>query len=98
MSNVVPSTPILVTLIMGQNAPTKHRFLQERHGPPKRRFLQERHGVVSEKTGFFIVTDVKTSNLTYFDFLHLKIKLIELPPGKCYVHRARYPLLSTNRV
>jgi hypothetical protein len=33
--------------------------------PPNRRFLQEPHGVTSQKTPFFIVTAVKTSNLTY---------------------------------
>jgi hypothetical protein len=32
--------------------------------PPKRRFLQEPHGVTYQKTQFFIVTAVKTSNLT----------------------------------
>jgi hypothetical protein len=32
--------------------------------PPKRRFLQEPHGVTTQKTPFFIVTAVKTSNLT----------------------------------
>jgi hypothetical protein len=32
--------------------------------PPKRRFLQEPHDVTSPKTPFFIVTAVKTSNLT----------------------------------
>jgi hypothetical protein len=32
--------------------------------PPKRRFLQEPHGVTSQKMTFFIVTAVKTSNLT----------------------------------
>jgi hypothetical protein len=31
--------------------------------PPKRRFLQEQHGVRTQKTPFFIVTAVKTSNL-----------------------------------
>jgi hypothetical protein len=30
----------------------------------KRPFLQEPHGVTSQKTAFFIVTAVKTSNLT----------------------------------
>jgi hypothetical protein len=29
----------------------------------KRRFLQEPHGLTSQKTAFFIVTAVKTSNL-----------------------------------
>jgi hypothetical protein len=33
--------------------------------PLKRRFLQEPHGVTSQKMPFFIVTTVKTSNLTY---------------------------------
>jgi hypothetical protein len=32
--------------------------------PPKRRFSQQPHGVASQKTAFFIVTAVKTSNLT----------------------------------
>jgi hypothetical protein len=45
-----------------------HRFLspwwRTRWVPPKRRFLQEPHGVTSQKTSFFIVTAVKTSNLT----------------------------------
>jgi hypothetical protein len=34
-----------------------------RYVPPKRRFLQEPHGVTSQKTPFFIVTIMKTSNL-----------------------------------
>jgi hypothetical protein len=29
---------------------------------PETRFLQEPHGVISQKTAFFIVTAVKTSN------------------------------------
>jgi hypothetical protein len=32
--------------------------------PPKRRFLQEPQGVTSQKTPFFIVTAMKTSNPT----------------------------------
>jgi hypothetical protein len=32
--------------------------------PNKRRFLKEQHGVTSQKTPFFIVTAMKTSNLT----------------------------------
>jgi hypothetical protein len=51
-ANVVPSSPILVTLMI------------ERYIPPKRRFLQEPHGVTSQKTAFFIDTAVKSSNLT----------------------------------
>jgi hypothetical protein len=39
-------------------------YVGGRQGPPKRRFLQEPHGVTTQKTPFFIVTAVKTSNLT----------------------------------
>jgi hypothetical protein len=38
--------------------------MKEEPVPPKRRFLQEPHGVTTQKTPFFIVTAVKTSNLT----------------------------------
>jgi hypothetical protein len=51
-ASVVPSSPILVTLM-------KTALI-----PPKRQFLQELHGATSQKTPFFIVTAVKTSNLT----------------------------------
>jgi hypothetical protein len=51
-ATVVPSLPILVTLMM------------ERYVPPKRRLLQEPHGATSQKVQFFIVTEVKISNLT----------------------------------
>jgi hypothetical protein len=34
----------------------------------RRRFLQQPHGVTSQKTTFFIVTAVKTSNLTRITF------------------------------
>jgi hypothetical protein len=40
-ASVVPSSPILVTLI------------KEVLSPPKRRFLQESHGTTSQKTPFF---------------------------------------------
>jgi hypothetical protein len=50
-ASVVPSSPILVTL------------MQEALVPPKRLFLQEPHGVTSQKAPFFLVTAVKTSNL-----------------------------------
>jgi predicted RNA binding protein YcfA (HicA-like mRNA interferase family) len=36
-----------------------------RYVPPKRRFAQDLHCVTSQKTAFFIVTAVKTSNLIY---------------------------------
>jgi hypothetical protein len=38
--------------------------MKEAPVPPKRRFLQEPHGITTQKTPFFIVTAVKTSNLT----------------------------------
>jgi hypothetical protein len=34
----------------------------------KKEFLQEPHGITSQKTPFFIVTAVKTSNLTLVQF------------------------------
>jgi hypothetical protein len=51
-ASVVPSTQILVTL------------KKEALSSSERRFLQEPHGVTSQKTTFFIVSVVKTSNLT----------------------------------
>jgi hypothetical protein len=51
-ASAVPSSLILVTLM-------KEAL------PPKRPFLQEPHGVTSQKTPFFIITAVKTSNLTH---------------------------------
>jgi hypothetical protein len=39
---------------------------------PKRRFTQDLHGATSQKTAFFIVTVVKTSNLTDYDLLVFK--------------------------
>jgi hypothetical protein len=36
----------------------------------ERRFLQEPHGVTSKKTPFFVVTAMKTSNLTNL-FVHI---------------------------
>jgi hypothetical protein len=45
-----------------------HRFLSpwwwRRYVPPKHRFLQEPHGVTSQEMVFFIVTAMKTPNLT----------------------------------
>jgi hypothetical protein len=43
----------------------------------KRRFLQEPHGVTSQKTPFFIVTAVKTSNLTYPEELRCRASNVE---------------------
>jgi hypothetical protein len=44
--------------------------------PLKRRFLQEPYGVTSQKTPFFIVTAVKTSNLTTILAVYRKIFLL----------------------
>jgi hypothetical protein len=52
-ANAVPSSPILVTLMM------------EALSSSESRFLQESHGVTSQKTQFLIVTAVKTSDLNY---------------------------------
>jgi aspartokinase-like uncharacterized kinase len=53
-ANDLPSSPILVTLMMEAN------FL------PKHRLLKDSHGVTSQKIAFFIVNTVKNSNLTYY--------------------------------
>jgi hypothetical protein len=45
--------------------------------PPKHRFLQEPHGITSQKTPFFIVTAVKTSNLTSKGLLHILTKPVK---------------------
>jgi hypothetical protein len=51
-ANVVPISPILVTLMM------------EALNSSETRFSEKPHGVTSQKTPFFIVTPVKNSNLT----------------------------------
>jgi hypothetical protein len=59
IANVVPTSPILVTLMMEALVPLIHRF------------LQEPYNVTSQQTLFFIVTTVKTSNLNnLFQRLH----------------------------
>jgi hypothetical protein len=37
-------------------------------------FLQEPHGLASQKTPFFIVTAVKTSNLTWIDLAQEQVE------------------------
>jgi hypothetical protein len=46
-------------------------MMKEVQVPPKRRFLQEPQGITTQKTPFFIVTAVKTSNLSCV--LHVSI-------------------------
>jgi hypothetical protein len=48
---------------------------ERRHVPLKHRFLQERHSVTSQKTVFFIVNAMKTSNFT-----------CNIPSSKSHVH------------
>jgi hypothetical protein len=48
-------------IVLLQGRPWRWR----RYIPPKRRFTQELHGATSQKTAFFIVTSMKTSNLSY---------------------------------
>jgi hypothetical protein len=48
---------------------------------PKRRFIQEPRGVTSQKTPFFIVTAVKTSNLTTTE---VDFQLSSLWVTRCY--------------
>jgi hypothetical protein len=48
----------------------------------KSRFLQEPHDVTSQKTSFFIVSVVQTSNLTLYLFRHFPGK--PLLPFKCW--------------
>jgi hypothetical protein len=46
--------------------------MPRRYDRPKRRFFQERHDVTFQKTAFFIVTAVQTSDLT-------RLKIVALP-------------------
>jgi hypothetical protein len=65
-----------------------HRFLlpwwRRRYVPPKRRFIQEPRAVTSQKTPFFIVTAVKTSNIRLItnnltmSRIHIYIRVTEL--------------------
>jgi hypothetical protein len=55
------------TLTVTSNRRTLRRNTRRCYIPSKRRFLQEPHGVTSQKTPSFIVTAVKTSNLTLSD-------------------------------
>jgi hypothetical protein len=56
-----------ITLAVTSNRRTLRSFTMYSnisYVPPKLRLLQETHGLTSQKTEFFIVTAVKTSNLT----------------------------------
>jgi hypothetical protein len=55
--------------------------------PPKRWFLQEPHGVPSQKTGFVIVTAMKTSSLTYQYRLQIGLSHLDSRTQKIYLCR-----------
>jgi hypothetical protein len=61
-----PSASFIRVTRIGELVTTLATTINRRVVPPKRRFLQEPHGVTSQKTPFFIVTAVKTSNLRYY--------------------------------
>jgi hypothetical protein len=48
--------------------------------PGASRFLQEPHGVTTQKTPFFIVTAVKTSNLTSWPLVRERTLPTDRPP------------------
>jgi hypothetical protein len=61
--SVVPRSPILVTL------------MKKALSSSETRFLQEPHSVTSQKTQFFIVTAVETSNFTAFYFHLIRFEI-----------------------
>jgi hypothetical protein len=75
-SNESHAVPYLRRRFSSYSSPWKPQILRYEHWeewrryvPPKRRFTQDRHGATSTKTTFFIVTTVKTSNLTWTAFV-----------------------------
>jgi hypothetical protein len=66
IGNIVPSLPILVTLTMEAICSSETWF------------LQEPHGATSQKTAFFIVTAVKTTNLTMNSGIRILVNALKL--------------------
>jgi hypothetical protein len=64
-----------------------------RYVPPKRWFTQDLHGATSHKTAFFIVTAVKTSNLTYTfrDYENMNFIIGEAHDNGAAVRLGAYP-------
>jgi hypothetical protein len=62
--NLVQSVSQMLKLFLRLRIFLPLRF--RRHFPPHRRFLQDLHGATSQKTVFFIVAAVKTSNPIIF--------------------------------
>jgi hypothetical protein len=61
--------PVIVAILF-ENAPQEEQlslqtiFITENSDPMHHLFLQEPHGITPQKMAFFIVTTMKTSNLT----------------------------------
>jgi hypothetical protein len=73
-----------------------------RYVPPKRQLTQYLHGVTSQMTAFFIVTAVKTSNLTFYHTLYrtheqeFALSTFRFWSEMCMnKHKVSKPLLST---
>jgi hypothetical protein len=54
-----------------------------RYVPPKRRFTHDLHSATSQKTAFFIVTAVKTSNLIFTTFIMKHFSIWYMYIAKC---------------
>jgi hypothetical protein len=74
-----------------------HVALARNDVPQKCQFLQEPHGITSQKTVFFIITTVKTSNLT---LMSVKDVVLDFVPcstnlnrhfGECMISIFRVP-------
>jgi hypothetical protein len=65
---------LLVTAYFVPSALSLSTLIVEEVCSSETRFLQESHGVTSKKTAFFIVTAVKTPNLTYIFNAYLRFQ------------------------
>jgi hypothetical protein len=75
------------TLALTSNRRTLRRNIEY---PPKRRFLQDPHGVISQKTPFFIVTAVNTSNLIQCSYCQPSLKCSD----KILIHWSKWALVQ----
>jgi hypothetical protein len=65
-------------------------WMWRRYVPPKRRLTQDLHSATSQKTAFFIVTAMKTSNLTFQLLFSRLMSLVSPSVGRvncCCLHR-----------
>jgi hypothetical protein len=65
----------LLTLVVCSRAFLPRRL--RRYVPPKRQFTLDLHSATSQKTAFFTVIAVKTSNLTYFTNVCMECLILE---------------------